>query len=270
MSAIVSADDARGGMTAAGRALAVLEVFRSQYAPLTLAEISRRSGLSMTTAHRLTHELLEWGALERTDDGRFQLGTKFLDFATASGNAMRLRETAIPSLLRLHQMVRVLVVLLAIRDGFESVYVESLRARNGGQRMNRIGGRMPLHATPTGLVLLAYADPETREEYLSRPLTAFTPATITDPSRLRREFALIRERQSVTTREQLMLNTGGVAAPVFDRTGEAVAAVGVVVDLSDGVLTEHAPVVAAAAASISRALERPHDPPVRLSRAGVA
>lgn len=270
MSAVDDADTPRGGMTAAGRLLAILEVFRSHYAPLTLAEISRRSGLSMTTAHRLTHELLDWSALERTEDGRFELGTKLLDFATASGNVMRLREAAIPALLRLHQMVRVLVVLMAVRDGFETVYVESLRARNGRIRMNRIGGRMPLHATPLGLVLLAYADSETQDDYLRRPLTAFTPATMTDPGLLRRELSRIRTRESITTREQLMINTGGVAAPVFDREGRAIAAVGVVVDLSEGVLEAHTPLVKAAATSISRGLDRPDDMPERVRRAGVA
>ena len=244
-------------LTAAGRVLAILEVFRFQSTPLSLSEISRRSGLTMTTAHRLTHELLDWHALERTEDGRYLLGTKLLDLATVSGNAMRLRERALPALLRLHQMMRGLVVHLSIRDGFESVYVESLRSGAGRVSMNRIGGRMPLHVTSTGRVLLAYADEATQNAFLARPLASFTSQTTTDPEALRAEFPLIQRRQSVITVSQVTLNTGGVASPVFDRNGHVIASIGIVTTLKDSRLEEHVPLVRATAERISRALEGP-------------
>jgi DNA-binding IclR family transcriptional regulator len=50
---------------------------------LTLSEISRRAGLSPTTAHRLAGELVGWGALERDDDGRYRL----LELAARAGTA---------------------------------------------------------------------------------------------------------------------------------------------------------------------------------------
>lgn len=252
-------DDQPREITAAGRVLAILEVFRLQASPLTLSEISKRSGLTMTTSHRLTRELLDWGALERTEDGHYQLGTKLLDLATSSGNAMKLRERAIPSLLRLHQMLRGLVVHLSIRDGFETVYVESLRSGQGTVSMNRIGGRMPLHVSSTGRVLLAYADPGVQERFLARPLQAFTPYTVVDPDQLRSEFVSIRKRQSVTTTAQVTMNTGGVASPVFDRNGQVIAAVGIVVTLQHNQLEDHVPLVRATAARITRALHHAAD-----------
>ena len=50
---------------AAGRLLAVLDAFGPRSRALSLSEISRRSELSLSTTHRLVHELLSWGALER-------------------------------------------------------------------------------------------------------------------------------------------------------------------------------------------------------------
>lgn len=246
-------------LTAAGRVLAILEVFRTQHAPLSMAEISRRSALSTTTTHRLVHELLDWGAVERTDDGRYRLGTKVLELAASSGEAMHLRERALPALLRLHRMLRVLVVHLSIRDGFDTVYVESLRSAHGGVSTNRIGGRMPLHLTATGRVLLAYADPATQEAFLARPLEARTAYSTTDPDLLRAEFVTIREQQSVITARQVTENTGAVGAPVFDAPDRVVAAVGLVLDLKEHHLEDYVELVHAAAAQVTRALESaPH------------
>jgi DNA-binding IclR family transcriptional regulator len=58
-----------GHTNAAGRLLAVLDAFGPRSRALSLSEISRRSGLSLSTTHRLVHELLSWGALERDQGG---------------------------------------------------------------------------------------------------------------------------------------------------------------------------------------------------------
>lgn len=256
---VMSPDDEsrESRLTAAGRMLAVLEVFRTQPSPLRMAEISRHSGLSTTTTHRLMHELLDWGAVEMADSGGYQLGTKVLELAAASGDALRLRERALPALLRLHRMLRVLVVHLSIRDGFDTVYVESLRSAHGGVSTNRIGGRMPLHLTATGRVLLAYADEAVQEGFLARPLEVRTRFTTTDPDELRRTFPGIREHQVVTTARQVTENTGAVAAPVFDHQERVVAAVGIVLNLKDHHLEDYLELVRAAASQVTASLVPP-------------
>ncbi|MDQ1129708.1 IclR family transcriptional regulator [Microbacterium sp. SORGH_AS_0888] len=247
-------EDESGRMTAAGRVFTILDVFGASRAPLTTAEISRRANLSMTTTHRLLHEMLDWGAVARDRSGRYELGTKVLELAASSGAAMRLREQALPALLRLHRMLRIMVVHLSIRDGPDTVYIESLRSARGGVGANRIGGRVPLHVTAAGRILLAYAEPQDREAYLAIPLASYTRYTDTDPDALRAELDAIRERQSAVTTRQVTENTGGVAAPVFDPDGRIVAAVGVVLTLKDHHLEDYLEMVKAAAAQISRAI----------------
>lgn len=243
-------------MTAAGRVFAVLDVFRAGGTLHSMAEISRRSGLSLTTTHRLVHELMDWGGVERTSDGAFRLGTGILDLATSSGQAMHLRERALPALLRLHRMLRVLVVHLAIRDGFDGVYVESLRSAHGIVGENRIGGRLPLHLTSTGRVLLAHAPEDVQTAYLARPLESRTRYTLTDPVELRAALATIREQRIGFTERQITRNTGGVSAPVVDGEGRVVAAVGIVLPVPEHRLEDYVDLVTAAAAQVSRALER--------------
>ncbi len=80
-------------------------------------------------------------------------------------------------------------VQLAVRDGHEVVYVERLAHPEAVRVFSRVGGRMPLHATGVGQVLLAFAHASVQEEVLAGPLTALTPRTVTDPHALRRILA---------------------------------------------------------------------------------
>src|SRR4051795_3499109 len=194
-------DPCKENPSAAGRMLAVLEAFGPAHSSLTLSEISRRSGLSLTTTHRLVGELREWGALERAPDGRYGIGLRLLELGALAPHGLQLRELALPYLDDLHQATRA-NVLLAVRDGTDVVYVESLRARGAIRLLSRLGGRWPLHATGTGLVLLAFAPPEVQEEVLRRPLRAFTTDTVTDPQRMRRILAGVRRSGVVLAENQ--------------------------------------------------------------------
>ena len=84
-----SADAGSPRTNAAGRLLAVLDAFGPRSRALSLSEISRRSGLSLSTTHRLVHELLSWGALERDANGRYSIGVRLLELAAVHGLIVR-------------------------------------------------------------------------------------------------------------------------------------------------------------------------------------
>jgi DNA-binding IclR family transcriptional regulator len=56
--------------------LAILGSFSPGNTELSLAEISRRTGLASSTTHRLVAELSAWGALERDDKLRYHIGPR--------------------------------------------------------------------------------------------------------------------------------------------------------------------------------------------------
>ena len=60
----------------AGRVLSILEAFASEQTDLSLVDISRRTGLALSTTYRLTGQLCEWGALDRSCDRRYHLGNR--------------------------------------------------------------------------------------------------------------------------------------------------------------------------------------------------
>jgi DNA-binding IclR family transcriptional regulator len=214
---------------AAGRLLAVLDAFGPRNRVLSLSEISRRSGLSLSTAHRLVHELVSWGALERDPNGTYSIGVRLLELAALAPRGLDLREAAFPCLDDLHHRTRG-NVHLGVRDGMHVVYVEAIRACATHPTNGKAGDRWPMHATGTGLVLLAYADREFQEEALSRPLERYTPLTVTDPAQLRRKLAQVRQSGYAVAVGQITLPDLVVAVPVHDPYGGLAAAVSVVVE----------------------------------------
>jgi DNA-binding IclR family transcriptional regulator len=59
-----------------GRVLAIFECFAEDSKPLSLNEISRHSGLPLSTTHRLVSELHSGGALVRDDQRRYGIGPR--------------------------------------------------------------------------------------------------------------------------------------------------------------------------------------------------
>lgn len=213
--------------TAAARVLSLLGAFSRGGGALTLSEISRYADLSLTTTHRLAKEVLEWGGLELDEKGRYRLSRKILDLASASTEALRMRETALPHLIDLHHRTG-LTVILSVRDGMDVVYLDALRSHPNYTGANRIGGRLPLHITATGLVLLAYAEQVVIEDYLGTPLKPYTPHTITEPGDLLARLRSVRKDGYALAVKTMTMRAGSVAAPVIGADGTAETAVGMV------------------------------------------
>ena len=54
------------------KVLAILGAFDADHRELTLTELANRAALSLSTAQRRAAEMTGWGALERTDAGRYR------------------------------------------------------------------------------------------------------------------------------------------------------------------------------------------------------
>ncbi len=207
----------------------------------------------MSTAHRLVRELLSWGALERDQNGCYSIGVRLLELAALAPRGLDLREAAFACLDDLHHRTRG-NVHLAVRDGMEVVYVEVIRACATHPTCGRIGDRWPMHATGTGLVLLAFADRAFQEQALQGPLERFTPLTITDPAQLRRKLAQVRHSGYAVAVGSITLPDLVVAVPVCDQFGGLAAAISVVVEANRAKPRVLASLLGAAAAEITRRL----------------
>lgn len=222
-----SSSPAPGRRTVAARVLSLLEAFAHGGGVLSLTELSRYTGLPLTTTHRLVGEMVAWGGLERTDGRRYRLTTKLFDLAAASTRALMLRETALPHLSELHRRTG-LTVYLTVRDGTDVVYLETLRSHPNYTGRSRTGGRLPLHVTASGLVLLAFAGDSAIADYVTRPLKRYTPHTLVEPDALLAYLRRVRGNGYAVAERVMVMTAGSVGAPVHRPDGTVDTAVGIV------------------------------------------
>src|SRR5580658_8897453 len=154
------------------RAFRILTAFGPDRS-LSLSALSVRAALPKPTALRIARKLAELGALERTRAGDYVIGLRLLEIASLAPRGHGLRATALPYMEDLH-LATGQHVLLAVQDGGEAILVERLSARGAGRVMYRVGGRLPLHSTGVGLVLLAHAPAAPGEH---RPHAPGTPGS---------------------------------------------------------------------------------------------
>jgi DNA-binding IclR family transcriptional regulator len=143
-------------------------------------------------------------------------------------------------------------VQLAVLEGYEALYLEKIRGRRSITVQSRRGGRLPLHATGVGKVLLAYAAPEFQDAFIARGLRRYTPHTIVAPGLLRSALAEVRRTGVAFSREEMTVGVLSVASPLLDAGGRAVAAMSISVRATGADLHRLAPAVRTAALCASR------------------
>ena len=245
--------NSRTGDSVIERLVRVLATFDAEHTEQTPSDIARRAGLPASTGHRLVADLVDSGLLERTENGRARVGMRLWELATRGSLALGLREAALPAMERVQSVVRQ-HTQLGVIDSDQVLFLERLSHPDAGANITRIAGRLPLHASSSGLVLLAAAPPPVLERVLAAPLAPLAPETITDPDELRRRLASIRRLGYAMSPGSIEAVSTGVAVPVRDR-GRVVAALGVVLprgEEDDRVVA----VLRAAAAEIEESLAR--------------
>lgn len=240
------------GRSVTSRALALLDAFDDDHPHMTLTDIARRSGLALSTAHRLVAELEHWQGISRRADGRYEVGRRIWELGLLAPVHRELREVALPFMQDVFAATRE-NVHLAVREGTAALYVERISGHQAVPVLSRAGSRLPLHATGVGKALLAHAPHDVQEAVLA-DLTAVTEHTITDPRRLRAQLDEVRRRGFARTSDEMSLGTSSVAVPLLDARRQAVAALGVVVAGGRRDLSRLAPALQVAARAVVRGI----------------
>jgi DNA-binding IclR family transcriptional regulator len=242
------------GESSLTRAVRVLEAFTSDEPELSVSEIARRSGLHVATASRIVGQLADHGLLSRGDDRRVRIGMRMWELAARASPTRSLRDAAMPYLEDLHAVVGH-HAQLGVLDGEDVLFLERLSARDAVINYSRIAGRLPLHISSSGVVLMTYGPDHLRERLLARPLERYTAATISSPGALRATFAQVRRQGYALLAGHVHPDATGIAVPVRDALGEVVAALSVIVP-NDDRASSAVPALLAAARGINRELRR--------------
>ena len=209
------------GRSVTSKLAAILRTF-STGSVHSLSDIARSANLPVSTAHRLTAELAEWGFLERTDDRRYRVGMLVTHLGTRVWHEPNLQEHARRILDDLSFASRATVRLGVLEDLAVS-YIEK-RPDTPSVMPPFPTLTLPAHATAMGKALLAFAPPETVDAVVDNGLDRYTPFTLVSPAALRRALAIARMTGVATTRQELRLHTAAVAVPVVAGGGAVVAA----------------------------------------------
>ncbi len=250
------------GRTVTSKALALLGAFEQGPTALSLSDLAAHADVPLPTAHRLVGELVAWGALERDEQGRYSVGLRLWEVAQNAGR--QLRDTARPHLQDLFSLTHE-TSHIAIREGDEALYIDRIYGSTRVPRASRVGGRLPLHATAVGKVLLAFEEDWVRDAYLSHGLEAATRHTHVNPGRLAAELRKVRDEGYATTAEEVREGSCSIAVPV--RLDPHPAAIGLVMLSSRaGTMTRHLPTLRGVAQRIEAAAARPQPSLVRIPR----
>ncbi|MFJ9058068.1 IclR family transcriptional regulator [Streptomyces sp. NPDC102409] len=247
----------RGGKPVEGqpvinRAFALLGAFDSGHRVQTLADLAHRSGIPRSSTLRLARTLVDVGALERLDDGRYTVGLRLLEIASLAPRGHGLRSVAMPFMEDLFQVTRQ-HVLLAVLDQGEALLVERLSSLDASPVQYRVGGRLPLTSTGVGLVLLSFAPPALQASVVEDYVPGEGDDTVRSPADLRRLLAEVRRGDFVVAHQGRPWQMSTAAAPVRDG-GEVVAALSVVAPRTGFADAGYGPAVRAAARAVSRQL----------------
>jgi IclR family acetate operon transcriptional repressor len=239
------------------RAIALLEIVAAG-SGLSLTEIAQAAALPPSTCTRLLqglqrHDIVEFEAgpqLWHVGLGTFRIGSAFL----------RQRKIAERGRVEMQALVDRCgeTANLAIAEEEGVVFVSQVETHEPIRAFFRPGTRSPYHASGVGKAILAHARPERVARLLARTrLPRFTPTTITDPAALAAELAATRERGWALDEEERSPGMRCVAAPIFNEYGEPVAGISVsgpTVRLTPEAARAFGPIVAAAAAEITRSI----------------
>jgi DNA-binding IclR family transcriptional regulator len=160
--------------------------------PKTLAELVTVTGLPRATAHRLATALEHHDLVRRDGDGRFALGFRLATLGRAALDSTPLAELSRPALAWLRDKTEESVQLY-VRDGDHRVCIESLESPHGLRTIVAVGASLPLDAGSAGKIL-------------------------------RGDDAARGWVESVEEREA---GVASVSAPIRDRHGNVIAAIGI-------------------------------------------
>lgn len=191
---------------------------------LTLEEISRRTHLPRSTAHRILEQLIGLCWVEHTPAG-YALGERARRLGAEPDRGHdELRAAAAPVLHDLHVRTG-LVVHLAVLDGPSVRYLDKIGGRAAAAVPSRVGGLMPAHGTALGKALLAWKEPEEVDVLMASELTGPDDGLPAAVLRLHAELHGVRRRGGLAfERGSCVPGVSCVAAPVFG-LDEPVAAV---------------------------------------------
>ena len=211
------------------KAMDLLACLAQAKGPLSLGELSARTGIPKTTVHGLLSSMRASAVVEQSEaDGRYRLGVRLFEYGCAVSRGWNVLEAAAEPLRHAAEETGETVSLASLDRG-EVLVLDCADARSGLRVVSEKGARLPVHCTSLGKLLLAYL-PSAQQKSVLRAcdFAAYTPHGHTSAASLETELKEIRRQGYALENGEYRIGLRSVSAPVFDVDGKVPYAVGVV------------------------------------------
>lgn len=237
------------------RVFDLLELLASAGSPKSLSDISRETGMSKSTVHRLLTSMSTRSYVEKTDEGKYFLGFKLMEIAGTHIDRLELVIEAKPFLEQITRDLD-LTAHLGILDGSDVVYIEKMDGHSTLQQYTQVGHRSPAFCSSIGKCILSGMSQKELSGVLdSYDLKAYTANSITDRHQLTEHLKQVRRQGWALDDEEYEINHRCIGATIFDYRGIPVAAIsasGTVSQLSDEKLPKITKEICLMASKLSR------------------
>jgi DNA-binding IclR family transcriptional regulator len=188
------------------------------------------------------------------DSDKYQLGAGLLQLGNSYLDLNELRARSLVHAERLAARADA-AVRVGVMHGASVVIVHHVFRPDTTLQILEVGAELPLHASALGKAMLAYFPEYAIDDVLAEALPRLTSRTLT-PGALRKELNEVRDRGFAPERDEAILGESSIASPIFDHSGQAVGAIGVVGD-TDRIMPRRAPrQLAAAVVEAARGISR--------------
>ncbi|MCM2563132.1 IclR family transcriptional regulator [Lutimaribacter sp. EGI FJ00015] len=215
-------------MGTTAKALSLLNYFTRSRPLVGLSDMARLSGLNKATVYRLMGELAEAGFVEQVGTGReYRLGPAVMRLAALREHAVPMRDVAAEVLRDLSDATQETAHFSLMQGRTLSTVTYAYSPVHGTRVTMEDADVLMLHATSSGLAVLAYSAPDLVGAVLEGPLEARTDQTITDPAHIRRMLDEIRRDGVAESVSGFENDVHSHAAPIFDAESRAMGAIAV-------------------------------------------
>ena len=212
------------------RALDIINCFDPFHSQLSLSEISKKLNLNISTVHGILNTLCAYHYIDKNpDNGKYRLGLEFLVKANLVSASLDLKEIGHAHLIELTKKYHETTHLYVFQNHQLFCVAKMESPNNYGIVSSRAGGKLPLHASASGKLFLAFMTQAEREALLKRyRFDKFTDKTITSKKQLLERLDEIRALGYSIEDEEIEHGAYSIAAPVRDASARMVGTISIV------------------------------------------
>jgi DNA-binding IclR family transcriptional regulator len=210
-------------MSVLGKASDLIDALGRAGEPVSLGYVRNVLGTPKSSTHHLLAELASLGIVRRTEDGRYSLGPRLLYWGEAAADTFDMRVIADQPMRRLRDELGESIHLY-VREHDTRICIAAVEGRHELRPFIQLGRPLPLRVGAAGKLLLAFADPETQRDEVSRASTDKQRLPNAPGGDLGVQLGRIQQERWATSVGEREEGVSAAAVPIVDSRDRVVAA----------------------------------------------